>query len=554
MNSDNNHTTLIFAALPYANGDLHLGHLVEYVQADIFVRYQRLMERNTVFLCADDCHGTPIQLKARDLNRSPEELITLYGDRHREDFKSFRISFDTYHLTHSIECKKYVLEVFERLVDAGDVELADVDQFYCEKDEIFLPDRYLRGRCPACAADDQYGDVCENCQTHYESHELRNVRCALCGSEPARRTSKHYFFRLDKFESFLDGWVSEKGRLQDETRNWSKQWLESGLRKWDISRDGPYFGFKVPGSDNQFFYVWLDAPIGYLGATERYCNLTGQKLSHYWTDPRVNIYHFIGKDITYFHVLFWPAILHSAGYQTPTKIFVHGFLTVNGKKMSKSRGTHLLARTYHKYLDPEYLRFYYASRLTGHADDIDLDLDEFADRVNGELLHQIVNLPSRLNSLYGRLPGRHVGRMGMKERELYEGMIKEFDKIPAHYESREFARVVRATLAIASDANKYLSESKPWKTVERDPESCRTVCCVGIHSVRLVFTALQPVLPQTAERMAQFLNSDTKNWRDARCELPELHELGDFARLLEPVDERSVQAMLEESCRPHSLD
>jgi methionyl-tRNA synthetase len=403
---------LITSALPYANGSIHLGHLVEYIQTDIFVRFLKMLGRDVVYMCADDTHGTPIEVNARRAGITPEELISRYYTEHQQDFADFHIAFDCFYSTNSPENRQHSEYIFQRLREQGHIVTRPVAQYYCERDARFLPDRFIRGTCPnpQCQAKEQYGDVCEVCGRTYTPTELQDPHCAICGSTPVLRESVHYFFTLSAYEPFLRDWVQTPGRLQPEVRRFIETWLDEGLRDWDVSRDGPYFGFKIPGEENKYFYVWLDAPVGYIATTEKFCRDTGRNFDAYWHNPQAQIYHLIGKDIVYFHTLFWPAMLKGAGYTLPSKVLVHGFLTVNGEKMSKTRGTFINARTYLDHLDPQYLRYYYAAKLNGRPDDLDLNLDDLATRVDAELVHKIANLVSRVVPFVTR---QFAGRLGV---------------------------------------------------------------------------------------------------------------------------------------------
>jgi len=535
---------LITSALPYANGSIHLGHLVEYIQTDILVRFLKLTGRDAVYMCADDTHGTPIEVKARQKGIRPEELIGIYHEEHQKDFSDFHINFDCFYTTNSPENRYHSELIFTRLRDQGHIAKRPVAQYYCEKDSRFLPDRYIKGACPNCSTPDQYGDVCEACGTAYTPTDLADPHCALCGTAPVMRESVHYFFTLSAYEPFLREWVATPGRLQPEIRRFIEHWFKEGLRDWDISRDGPYFGFKIPGEENKYFYVWLDAPIGYIATTQKFCEMTGRDFPSYWLDSKAKIYHVIGKDIVYFHTLFWPAMLKGAGYSLPTRVLVHGFLTINGEKMSKSRGTFINARDFLNHLDPQYLRYYYAAKLSGQPDDLDLNLDDFATRVNAELINKIANLVSRVvpfvnRNFSGRLSELPAG---------YDTLIGEMlDRVPAvreNYEAVDFSRAVQEIVAISDIANKFFQDRAPWDLVKTDLPAAQRVCTLALNACRTVTALIKPVLPRFAADVERILRIPELGFNDAaRFDLTN-HEVGPFERLVERVDPKKVQAML----------
>ena len=456
---------LVTSALPYANGPIHIGHLVEYIQTDIWVRFQKMRGHNCWYVCADDAHGTPIMLRARQEGITPEQLIAQVATEHQADFAAFRVGFDQYHSTHSDENRDCANLIYARNRDKGHISKRVITQAYDPVERMFLPDRFIKGECPKCGASDQYGDNCEACGASYSPNELRNPRSAVSGAVPEQRESDHYFFRLGDFEPMLRDWT-RGGSLQKEVANKLDEWFEAGLQEWDISRDAPYFGFEIPDHPGKFFYVWLDAPIGYMASFRSLCDsprghAAGLDFDHFWVkDSTAELYHFIGKDIIYFHALFWPAMLHGADFRTPTAIFAHGFLTVDGQKMSKSRGTFIKARTYLDHLDPEYLRYYFAAKLGPGVDDIDLNLQDFTARVNADLVGKVVNIASRSA---GFITKRFAGRLAptLADPGLHAELVAAGDSIALAYERRELSRAVREIMALADRANQYIDEQAP---------------------------------------------------------------------------------------------
>ena len=453
---------LVTCALPYANGSIHLGHMLEHIQADIWVRYQRLRGNTVNFICADDAHGTPIMLKAQQMGITPEEMIAAVSEEHQQDFAGFDISFDNYHSTHSEENRELASHIYLELKKNGFISSRTISQLFDPEKEMFLPDRFVKGTCPKCKSEDQYGDNCDNCGETYSPTELINPKSAVSGATPVMKDSEHFFFDLPQFESMLKEWT-RSGSLQNETANKMQEWFESGLQQWDISRDSPYFGFEIPGEKDKFFYVWLDAPIGYMGSFKNLCDKRDDlDFDEYWKkDSTAELYHFIGKDIVYFHSLFWPAMLDGAGFRKPNNVFVHGYVTVNGAKMSKSKGTFIKASTYLNHLDPECLRYYYAAKLNSRIDDLDLNLEDFTQRVNADVVNKIVNLASR-NA--GFIAKRFEGKLSAEfaEPELYNEFVAAAERIGELYETREFSRAIREITALADKANQYIDEKAPW--------------------------------------------------------------------------------------------
>ena len=511
---------LVTSALPYANGSIHLGHLVEYVQTDIWVRFQKQQGNHCFYFCADDTHGTPVMIRARNEGISPEALVERVHAEHLADFTGFLIDFDTYHSTHSEENRILSETIYRNNRDAGHIRMATVHQAYCNKDAMFLPDRFIRGVCPSCNAADQYGDACEVCSATYSTLDLKQAACALCGDTPVQKASDHFFFTLAQFEPFLKAWTRANRRLQPEMVNKLDEWFQEGLKNWDISRDPPYFGFEIPDAPGKYFYVWLDAPVGYMASSQHHFSdpnkrqIDGCSFEDFWgKESSAEVYHFIGKDILYFHTLFWPAMLHGAGFRTPTAVFAHGFLTINGQKMSKSRGTFINAATYLKFLDPEYLRYYYACKLTSKVDDLDLNLDDFVQRVNADLVGKVVNLASRTA---GFLTKRFQGRLCATYPEdggLFQHAVQAGDEIRKLYEEREFSKAMRAIMSLADDANRYVEAQAPWNLAKQKKEvELQQACSVAINLFRVLLTYLAPVLPNLAEKTRDLLNLSELAW------------------------------------------
>ncbi len=540
-------TILVTSALPYANGPIHLGHLVEYIQTDIWVRFQKLRGHDCVYVCADDAHGTPIMLRASQEGITPEQLIARISEEHRADFAGFHIGFDNYHSTHSAENRVLAERVYQAHHDAGHIITRTITQAFDPEQQMFLPDRVIRGECPRCGAADQYGDNCEVCGATYTPTELKNPRSAISGATPIEKESVHYFFKLADFEPQLREWT-RAGHLQAEVANKLSEWFEDGLRAWDISRDAPYFGFQIPGTTDKYFYVWLDAPIGYMASYRNLCDRTGRDFDAIWgQDSKAELYHFIGKDIIYFHALFWPAMLSGAGFRTPTAIFVHGFLTVDGQKMSKSRGTFIKARSYLDHLNPEYLRYYFAAKLGPGVDDIDLNLEDFVARVNSDLVGKVVNIASRCA---GFINQRFNGRLSAHctEPELFAEFVAEGAAIAEHYEQREYSQAVRCIMALADKANQYIDTNKPWVLAKQPGQepAVQDVCSVGLNLFRVLITYLQPILPIIAARVETFLKLPALTWIGVETPLTN-HIIDTFTPLLTRVEQEKIDAMLKDS-------
>ena len=539
---------LVTSALPYANGPIHIGHLVEYIQTDIWARFQKMRGHHCYYVCADDAHGTPIMLRARQEGITPEALIARIALEHQADFAAFRIGFDNYHSTHSPENQYCATLIYERNRDAGHIAKRTITQAYDPVEQMFLPDRFIKGECPKCGAADQYGDNCEACGASYSPAELKNPRSAVSGAVPEQRESDHYFFKLADFEEMLRAWT-KGGALQKEIANKLDEWFEAGLQEWDISRDAPYFGFEIPDHPGKFFYVWLDAPIGYMASFKNLCDRTpGLDFDHFWrADSTAELYNFIGKDIIYFHALFWPAMLHGAGFRPPTAVLAHGFLTVDGQKMSKSRGTFIRARTYLDHLNPEYLRYYFAAKLGPTVEDIDLNLEDFTLRVNSDLVGKVVNIGSRCA---GFITKRFAGRLAddLMDVALFEDFVAAGASIAEAYERREFSRATREIMALADRANQWIDERAPW-VVAKDPAreaELQAICSQGLNLFRLLIGYLRPVLPGTAEGAETFLRIPALTWAD--LDRPLLgHLIGEFTPLMTRVDPKQIQAMLAAS-------
>ena len=558
---------LVTSALPYASGPLHLGHLVEYTQTDIWVRFQRMRGHRCVYVCASDAHGTPTMLRADAAGVAPEALVSEVAEGHRKDFEYFRISVDNYQTTHSAENLELTREMYRRLKENGYIDRRVITQAYDEEKRMFLPDRYVRGECPSCGAADQYGDACENCSATYAPMDLKNPVSVVSETTPSLRESEHFFFRLSAFEDELRAWVPE--HVDASMVRKLNEWFKAGLKDWDISRDEPYFGFEIPGERGKYFYVWFDAPIGYMASFLELCGRpdSGLAFEDYWGGDRpaggdseaadsvaptgnaapTELYHFIGKDIVYFHTLFWPSVLSGAGYRKPSGVFVHGFLTVDGKKMSKRRGTFIMASTYAKRLDPDYLRYYFAAKLNASADDIDLNLDDFIARINSDLVGKVVNIASRCAGFIHRQNGGLLGE-ALHDEALYREFAGAAPGIAADYEQRNYARALKRIIALADRANRYIDNEKPWILVKDPLQAGRVVdvCTQGINLFRALMVYLKPVVPGLAERAEEFLNAAPLEWNDAGTPLLD-HRLRKFRSLLERVPPKEVQAMVDDS-------
>ena len=543
----NKRKILVTSALPYANGDIHLGHLMEAIQTDIWVRLQKLQGHDCIWVCADDAHGTAIMLSAQTQGITPEELIDRVNRQHQQDFSDFLIGFDNFYTTHSEENRNFSESMYQAMESNGHIHRRSIKQLFDPEKNLFLADRYIIGTCPKCHAEEQYGDNCEACGSTYSPSELISPRSAISGAVPIEKESEHFFFDLPAFKDMLKVWT-RSGTLQDQVANKLSEWLDQDLQQWDISRDAPYFGFEIPDAPGKYFYVWVDAPIGYMASFKNFCDREGLDFDSYWLpDSDAELYHFIGKDIINFHTLFWPAVLTSSGYRTPTAVFAHGFLTVDGTKMSKSRGTFVNARTYLDHLNPEYLRYYLAAKLSSGIDDLDLNLEDFALRVNADLVGKVVNIASRCAGFI------HKGFDGMLAEnpdnpELLAGIQSIKAEVTEHYDSREYGKAIRLIMAQADKANQYINDKEPWVLAKTDKQSVelQAICSTGINAFRLLLCYLKPVLPGLTEKAEAFLNIDPLLWRDVDALLTN-HRINKFQALITRVEPDKIAAMIDAS-------
>ncbi len=538
---------LVTSALPYANGSIHLGHLVEYIQTDIWVRFQKSRGHECRYVCATDAHGTPTMIRARRDGITPEALIERMTAEHARDLADFQIEFDNYYSTHSPENEAIVTGIYERLKEGGYIYTEVINQAYDEQEGMFLPDRFVRGECPVCGAADQHGDNCEVCGSTYTPRDLKHPVSVLSGTAPVYRDSEHYFFRLSSLEEYLRGWMAA-ARLDPGVVRKLEEWFDKGLQDWDISRDAPYFGFRIPGTDDKYFYVWLDAPVGYMASFRNLADREGLDFDAWWkAGADGELYHFIGKDIVYFHALFWPAVLHASGYRVPDGVFAHGFLTVNGEKMSKSRGTFVNGRTYLDHLAPEYLRYYYAAKLGPGTDDIDLSLDDFVARVNSDLVGKLVNIASRCSGFITRHFGGELASE-LPDEALYREFVTAGDDIAAAYEGREFGRAMRTVMALADRANQYIDNHKPWVLAKDESRrgEVQAICTQGLNLFRVLMIWLTPVLPDLSARAARQFRETDWRWQDAAQ--PALgHRIERYEPLMTRIDPQQVEAMIDDS-------
>ena len=543
---------LVTSALPYVNGLPHMGHMVEYIQTDIWVRFQKLRGHTCLYVCAADAHGTPIMLKARELGITPEELTATNSKEFVSVFEDFGVDMDNFHTTHSPENEALTVEMFEALREAGDIYTKTIEQAYDEKEGMFLPDRFVRGTCPFCKTPDQYGDACESCSKTYTPADLIDPVSVVSGTTPVLRESEHYFFRLGNYEERLRKWMSAS-KLDRNAVAKLEEWFEAGLQDWDISRDAPYFGFRIPGTEDKYFYVWLDAPVGYPASFRNLCERRDDlDFDEYWRPGHdTEVYHFIGKDIMYFHMLFWPAVLEGSGFRTPTSVFAHGFLTVNGLKMSKSRGTFIKARTYLDNLDPSHLRYYYAAKLGPTIEDIDLNLDDFVARVNADLVGKLVNIASRCAGFVNkRFDGQLSGTLA--DAALFKEFAAASETLASHYEGREYSKAMRLIMALADKANRYIDEKKPWVMIKDEDQlaEVQLVCTQGLNMFRSLMIYLTPVIPAVAEDARQFLGEGGWRWADASTPLLDA-TINKFTPLLKRIEPEQVQRMVEQSKDTH---
>ncbi|MDD3381106.1 MAG: methionine--tRNA ligase [Rugosibacter sp.] len=547
---------LVTSALPYANGAIHLGHLVGYMQTDIWVRLQKMRGHECWYVCADDTHGTPIMLRAEKEGITPEQLIGRMHTEHSRDFAGFHVAFDNYYTTHSEETRRFAEEIYTTLKQAGLIDVRSIEQYFDPTKQMFLPDRFIKGECPKCGAKDQYGDSCEVCGAAYAPTDLKDPYSAISGAKPELRSSEHYFFKLSdpRCQDFLRQWTSEPGHLQIEATNKLQEWLgapgENKLTDWDISRDAPYFGFEIPDAPGKYFYVWLDAPIGYMGSFQNLCAKKGLDFNEFWgKNSQAELYHFIGKDILYFHALFWPAELEHAGYRTPTQVFAHGFLTVDGAKMSKSRGTFITAESYlAQGLNPEWLRYYFAAKLNGSMEDIDLNLDDFVSRVNSDLIGKYINIASRAA---GFIEKHFAGKLldedfNERLRTYLPELLTAADEIAHYYETRDFARATRRIMALADQVNQYVDHHQPWKLAKHGGKEreLHVVCTTLINAFRLLTLYLKPILPKIAQRAEEFLNIAPLHWADASHVLPPSHLINPYEHLMQRIEPKQIEALL----------
>ena len=538
---------LITSALPYANGPIHLGHLVEYIQTDIWARFQKLRGNECYYVCADDAHGTPIMLRARQDGITPEQLIADVSKDHQADFSDFLIGFDHYHSTHSDENKELSQGIYRTLRDGGHITTRTISQAYDPEANMFLPDRFIKGTCPKCGAEDQYGDNCEACGATYDTTDLKDPYSVVSGATPIKKDTEHYFFKLADFEDMLKSWTTA-GHVQSEIANKLSEWFESGLKDWDISRDAPYWGFPIPDTTDKFFYVWLDAPIGYIASFKYFAEKQNLNFDEFWkAEDKTELYHFIGKDIAYFHTLFWPAVLSGSGYRTPTKVFCHGFLTVDGAKMSKSRGTFIKARSYLDHLKPEYLRYYYAAKLSSGIDDIDLNLEDFQQRVNTDLVGKFVNIASRVA---GFIKKNNDGVLAdaLPAVELHQEMIDAGDSIADHFENRKYSQAVREIMALADKANQYIADEEPWTKNKQEGKETEVhaICTQGVNMFRILCIYLKPMLPEVVAQAEAFLNCGELSWNDLDKPLLN-HSINKFKPLMQRVEQEAIDKIISAS-------
>jgi methionyl-tRNA synthetase len=540
---------LVTSALPYANGPLHLGHLVEHIQTDIWVRTHRILGHECISICGDDAHGTPIMLKAEQLGITPEELTRQIKISHEQDFKAFGIEYDTYHTTHSPENKVLAEQIYTRLKARGDIIKKTIHQAFDPIKSLFLPDRYVKGTCPKCKVADQYGDNCEACGATYSPTDLINPVSALSGATPIEKESEHYFFDLPRYEALLKDWTHQ-GHLQSEVANKLDEWFSAGLMPWDISRDAPYFGFQIPDDPSKYFYVWLDAPIGYMASCKKFCDTHNRSFDEFWApDSQTELYHFVGKDIVYFHALFWPAMLAGSEHRLPTAIFTHGFLTVNGQKMSKSRGTFIEASTFLDHLNPEYLRYYFAAKLNGRVEDIDLNFSDFLNRINADLIGKVVNIASRCAGFINKQFQNQLSTV-LDSPALYQDILNIRERIIEAYIERDYARAIRQIMEAAARVNQYIDAEKPWVLAKdaTQHEKVQLICTMGLNLFRILMTYLKPVLPQMASQSEQFLNCEPLTWQNIETPLLN-HVVHPFTPLMMRVEQAKIDDMLNSKTR-----
>ena len=539
---------LVTSALPYANGEIHLGHLLEYIQTDAWVRFQKLCGNRCYYICADDAHGTPIMLRAKEENITPEALIEKTHKSHLQDFNAFGIEFDNYYTTHSDENRKFSCQIFEELQKSGHIVEREIQQAYDEKAQMFLPDRFIRGECPRCGAGDQYGDCCEVCGATYSLDELINPTSAISGEKPINKASLHLFFQLQNFEKDIHKWL-HSAQVQKEIINKINDWFEAGLRDWDISRDAPYFGFEIPGQTDKFFYVWLDAPIGYMASFKNLCDREGLDFDHFWNqNSSAELHHFIGKDIAYFHTLFWPAMLKGANLRLPTAVNCHGFVTINKQKMSKSRNTFITAKAYLQHLNPEYLRYYFAAHINGNIDDIDLNLADFILRVNSDLVGKFINIASRCAGFIHKYCDNQIRcDVALTDDELYQNSKAMGDTIAQCYESLDYSSAMRHIMKLADEANRYIERNKPWDIAKQDNggEELHKVCSLALLLFTQLVLYLKPVLPESCKQCEQFLNLELNDWHIDLFAGKDTHTINQFRPIITRIEQKQIDALIE---------
>ena len=538
---------LVTSALPYANGSIHLGHLVEYLQTDIWVRNQKMSGNTCYYICADDAHGTPIMLKAKELDIRPEELIQKTYQEHVKDFEDFGIEFDNYYTTHSEENREYSEFIYNSLKDNGDIKSQEIEQFYDESAKMFLPDRYIKGICPKCGAEDQYGDACEECGATYSPTELKKPISIISNTKPSTKKTEHFFFKLSNYTDYLKKWM-KRDSVQSEIQNKLEEWLKDGLADWDITRDKPYFGFNIPGYDDKYFYVWLDAPVGYIASFKNMCDKKNINFDEFWNhESECELYHFIGKDIAYFHALFWPAMLEASNFRSPNSIYCHGFLTVDGEKMSKSRGTFFNARTYLNHLNPEYLRYYFASRLTNTIEDIDLNLSDFQARVNSDLVGKIINIGSRCARFINKDFGNELASE-LNNNKLHDNIIENKNEIIKNYEDRKYSANIRLITSLADEVNKYLDEEKPWVQIKDNNNRgyVQKVCTDGLNMFKVLAGYLKPIIPDCVDKIEKILQCESLSWENIDNQLIS-KKIDKFEPIINRIDSESIESMRTES-------
>ncbi len=550
--TDQKRNILLTTALPYANGSLHLGHMLEQIQADIWSRFQKMRGHECYFVCADDTHGTPIMLKAQEQGIAPEEMILKMQQEHERDSADFQIGFDCYHTTHSQENKELACKIYSKLKQQGHIKSKTISQLFDPEKNMFLPDRFVKGTCPRCKASDQYGDNCDQCGAIYAPVDLIDPKSSLSGATPVMKDSEHFFFDLPAFEPMLESWI-HSGALQPEIANKMQEWFKDGLQQWDISRDAPYFGFEIPDAPGKYFYVWLDAPVGYMSTFKKLCAEKKIDFDRFWdASSKAELHHFIGKDIVYFHSLFWPAMLHGSDFRKPTHVHTHGYVTVNGEKMSKSKGTFIKARTYLEHLDADYLRYYYATKLNSKIDDIDLNLEDFAQRVNSDLVGKLVNLASRTA---GFIHKKFDGKLSasIENKTVIQACIDKQEEIATLLEQREYNKAMREIMALADQANAYVAQQEPWKLVKQDEtlEQAHQVCSLALHTFKILMTYLKPVLPNLAQKAEAFLNVQLA-WEDISKPLY-CHEIQAFKALMQRIDPKQIEAIVEASKKEQNV-